>query len=95
MILSGFGPWGARLSVGSIGGALVVAVIISWLGAVLLQARWLAALLFSLPMALGILFAALSQQWGRCIAMFACLVVPFAAVGLFRFDRRKIHDRAA
>jgi hypothetical protein len=62
---------------------------------VLLQARWLAALLFSLPMALGILFAGLSQQWGRCLAMAACIVVPFAVVGLFRFDRGKIHDHAA
>ena len=95
MTLSGFGPCAARLSVGSIGGALVAAVIISWLGAVLLQARWLAALLFSLPMALGIMFAALSQHWGRCIAMVACIVVPFAVVGLFRVDRRKIHDHPA
>jgi hypothetical protein len=95
MALSGFGPCAARLSVASIGGALVAAVIISWLGAVLLRARWLAALLFSLPMAVGILFAALAQHWGRCIAMFACIVVPFAVVGLFRADRRKTHDHPA
>jgi hypothetical protein len=95
MMLSGFGIYAARLSVGSVGGAFVAAIIISWLGAVVLQTRWLAAILFSLPMALGILFAASSHQWWRCLAAFACIAVPFAMVGLFRFDDRKHHSHAA
>jgi hypothetical protein len=94
MMLSGIGPFAARLSVGSIGGALAAGVIVSWLGAVFLQTRWLAALLFSVPMAMVILFPAMSYQWWRCFALFACIVVPFAVVGLFRFDHRKGHGHA-
>jgi len=95
MMLSGFGIFAARLSVGSVGGALVAAIIISWLGAVVLQTRWLAAILFSSPMALGILFAARSHQGWRCLAVFAGFVVPFAMAGLFRFDDRKHQSHAA
>jgi len=95
MMLGGFGPCAAQLSVRSIGGALVAAFIVSWLGAVFLQSRWLVALLFSSPLFLALPFAALSQQWGRGIALFACMMVPFAVVGLFGFDRRKIHARGA
>jgi hypothetical protein len=95
MMLSGFGIFAARLSVGSVGGALVAAIVISWLGAVVLQIRWLAAILFSSPMALGILFTAGSHQGWRCLALFACIVVPFAMVGLFRFDDRKQHSHAS
>jgi amino acid permease len=91
MMLGGFGPCAASLSAKSIGGALVAAFIVSWLGAVFLQTRWLAALLFSSPLFLALPFAAQSQQWGRCIALFACMVVPFAVVALFGFDRRKTH----
>jgi hypothetical protein len=94
VMLSGFGIHAARLSVGSVGGALVAAIIISWLGAVVLHTRWLAAILFSLPMALGILFAARSHQWWSCVAVFACIVVPFALAGLFRFDDRRHHSHA-
>ena len=95
MVLSGFGPFAARLSVGSIGGALVTAVVVSWLGAVFLQTRWLASLLFSSPLILGLLYAAQSQQWSRCLALFACLVVPFVVVGLCGSDRRKAHGHGA
>jgi hypothetical protein len=94
MMLSGFGIYAARLSVGSVGGAFVAAILISWLGAVVLPTRWLGAILFSAPMALGILFAASSHQWWRCLAVFACIAVPFALAGLFRFDDRK-HRHAA
>jgi uncharacterized membrane protein len=95
MMLAGVGPCAARLSVGSIGGALAAGIIVSWLGAVFLQTRWLAALLFSLPMALVVLVPAISYQWWRCFALLACIVVPFAVVGLFRFDHRKVHGNAA
>ena len=95
MMLSGFGIFAARLSVGSVGGALAAAIVISWLGAVVLQTRWLAAILFSFPMSLGILFAASSREWSRCVAVLACIVVPFAMVGLFRFDDRKHHRHAS
>jgi len=95
MMLSGVGIYAARLSLGSVGGALVAAISISWLGAVVLQTRWLAAILFSVPMALSLLFAARSHQWWRCLAAFACIAVPFAMVGLFRFDDRKHHSHAA
>jgi hypothetical protein len=95
MMLGGVGPCAARLSVGSIGGALAAGIIVSWLGAVFLQTRWLAALLFSLPMALVVLVPAMSYQWWRCFALLACIVVPFALVGLLRFDHRKIHGNAA
>ena len=95
MMLGDVGPCAARLSVGSIGGALAAGIIVSWLGAVFLQTRWLAALLFSLPMALVVLVPAISYQWWRCFALLACIVVPFAVVGLFRFDHRKVHGNAA
>jgi hypothetical protein len=95
MMLGGVGPCAARLSIGSIGGALAAGIIVSWLGAVFLKTRWLAALLFSLPMGLVILPPAMSFQWWRCFALFACIVVPFAVVGLFRFDHRKVHGNAA
>jgi len=61
-MLSGIGPCAARLSAASIGGALAAGIIVSWLGAVFLQTRWLAALLYSLPMALVVMFPALSHQ---------------------------------
>ena len=95
MVLGGFGPCAAGLSVGSIGGALVAGVIVSWLGAVLLQTRWLAALLFALPMTLGFLAAALSHQGWRCVAVLGSILLPFAAVGMFRVDHRKYRDRTA
>jgi hypothetical protein len=95
MVLSGYGPFAARLSAGSITGAVVAALTVSWLGAVLLQTRWLASLLFSSPLILALLFTSLSQQWGRCIALLACIVVSFAVVGLLGFDRRKSHGHGA
>ena len=95
VMLSGFGPLAAELSAGSIGGALVAALIVSWLGAVFLQARWLAPVLFSSPFAVGLLFAVLSRHWGRCIALFACIVVPFVVVGFLGIDRRRIANRGA
>jgi hypothetical protein len=94
-MLSGFGPFAAQLSVASIGGALVAALITAWLGAVLLKTRWLASLLFSAPFVVGLLFAALSQQWGRCLAMLPCVAVSFTVVGLFTADGRKIRDPEA
>ena len=94
VLLSGFGGYASRLSVLSMGGGFLAAIIISWLGAVLLQTRWLAAILFSLPLAVGISFAAMSHQWWRCVIVFACAVVPFALVGLFRFDHRNLRSKA-
>jgi len=91
MMLSGFGPVAAALSVGSVGGGLLAAVIISWLGGVLLHKRWLAAFLFSVPMAFGIAFAAMTHQWWRCLALAACIVAPFVVVGQLSFDRRMPH----
>jgi hypothetical protein len=95
MMLSGFGPLAARLSVGSVGGALLAAVVVSWLGGALLQRRWLAAILFAVPMAVGLSLAAISQQWWRCLVLSACIAVPFVVVGQLRFDRRKFHHRGA
>lgn len=92
VLLSGFGGYASRLSVLSVAGGFLAAIIISWLGAVLLQTRWLAAVLFSVPMAVGISFAAMSHQWWRCVIVFACAVVPFALVGLFQFDHRKLRS---
>ena len=89
MMLSGYGICAARLSVSSVGGALVAAVVLSWLGAVALRTRWLAAILFSLPMVLGFLLAAAAQRWGRCGAIFPCIVASFAVVAMFRVDHRK------
>lgn len=89
MMLGGYGICAARLSVTSVGEALAAAVILSWLGAVALRTRWLAAILFSLPMALGFLFAAAAHRWGRCAAIFPCIVASFGVVAMFRVDRRK------
>jgi hypothetical protein len=89
MMLGGFGICAARLSVVSVGGTLLAALIISWLGAVTLRRRWLAAILFSIPMALGFLFAAMSHDWGRCGVVFACIVVSFAVVLLFSIQPQR------
>ena len=89
VLLTGFGGFVDNLSVLSVAGGFLAAIIISWLGAVLLQTRWLAAILFSVPMAVGISFAAMSHQWWRCVILFACAVVPFVVIGLLQFDRRK------
>jgi hypothetical protein len=89
MMLSGYGICAARLSAASVGGALAVAVILSWLGAVALRTRWLTAVLFSLPMVLSFLFAAAAQRWGRCVAIFPCIVASFAVVAMLRVDHRK------
>ena len=94
MMLGDYGMCAARLSVASVGGAFVAAVIISWLGAVALRTRWLTAVLFSLPMVLGFLVAAAAQRWWRCAAIFPCIAVSFVVVAMFRFDHRK-HDHAA
>ena len=89
MRLGGMGPLGARLSVGSLGGAVAAGVAVAWLGGALLQTRWLAAILFSLPMALFLVLACISQQWWRGVALLACMVLPFVVVGRLRFDRRQ------
>ena len=95
MMLSGYGFCAADLSVATVGGALAAAGILSWLGAVALRTRWLTATLFSLPMVLGFLFAAAAQRWGRCAAIFPCIVASFGVVAMFRFDHRKHDDHAA
>ena len=89
MRLGGMGPLGARLSVRSLGGAVAAGVAVAWLGVALLQTRWLAAILFSLPMALFLVLACISQQWWRGVALLACMVLPFVVVGRLRFDRRQ------
>jgi hypothetical protein len=89
LMLGGFGPGAARLSVGTVSGALVGAFVVSWVGAVFLETRWLASLLFSVPLLLAMSVPALSHQWGRCLAMFACVVVSFLVVALFGRDRRR------
>ena len=94
-MLGGYGLCAARLSVASVGGALVAAVAISWVGAVALRTRWLTATLFSLPMVLVFLFAAAAQRWGRCAAILPCIAVSFAVVAMFRFDHRKHDGHAA
>jgi hypothetical protein len=89
VLLSGFGIWTPHLSFITVGGALVAALIISWVGAVALQRAPLAALLFSIPIALAIGFAAIARQWSACIALLACMIIPFAALALYQFDQRK------
>jgi hypothetical protein len=93
MMLGGIGPWAAELSVRSIGGAIAAAIVVSWIGAVFIQTRWLPPMLFSLALALGLFAACLSRHWGRCIALIACIVVSFLVVAFFGFDRRKIENR--
>jgi hypothetical protein len=93
MMLGGIGPWSAELSVWSIGGAIAAAIVVSWIGAVFIQTRWLPPLLFSSALALGLLAAGLARHWGRCIALLACIVVSFLVVAFLGFDRRKIEDR--
>jgi hypothetical protein len=94
MMLGGFGFCAARLSVTSVGGGLVAAVSLAWVGAVALRTRWLTVILFSVPMALGFVLAAAAQRWGRCGAILACIVASITVVAMARFDHRK-HDRPA
>jgi uncharacterized membrane protein YoaK (UPF0700 family) len=88
-LLSGFGVWTPHVSFITISGTLIGAAAISWFGAVLLQTPALAALLFSFPMVVGAVFAAFARQWWACAALLASMVIPFAALTLYRFDQRK------
>ena len=88
MALSGFGFRTAHVSVLSVGGALVAAVVISWVSAVALQTPWLAAALFSVPMAVGVVFAAMSHHWWACAVLLVSILIPFVALALYQFDQR-------
>jgi hypothetical protein len=88
-LLSGFGVWTSHLSFITVTGALIAAALSSWIGAVVLRTAPLAALLFSAPMAVGLVFAALSKQWWGCAVLLSCMSIPFAALALYRFDQRK------
>jgi hypothetical protein len=94
-LLSGFGIWTPRVSLFTVAGGLIAAVAISWLGAVLLQTAPLAAFLFAIPMLAGIVFATWAHQWGACITLLACTIIPFAALALYQFDQRKDGQRGA
>lgn len=89
VLLSGFGIWAPYVSFISVTGALASALLISWVGAVALQRAPLAALLFSVPLAVGIGFAAFARHWWASGVLVACMIIPFAALTLFRFDQRK------
>jgi len=79
VLLSGFGVWTPHVSFITISGALIGAVVISWVGAVLLQTPPLAALLFSFPMVVGAVFAAFARQWWACAVLLVSMTIPFAA----------------
>src|SRR5688500_1186487 len=61
--LSGFGMSTAHLSLITVTGALLAAILSSWIGAMVHRTASLAALLFSAPMAVGLVFAVISRQW--------------------------------
>ena len=88
-LLTGFGVSASHLSFITVTGALIAAVLSSWIGAVVLRTAPLAALLFSAPMAVGLVFAAISKQWWGCAVLSSCMLIPFAALALYRFDQRK------
>ena len=88
-LLSGFGLSTSNLSFLTVTGALIAAVLSSWIGAVVLRTAPLAALLFSAPMTVGLVFAAISKQWWGCAVLLGCMLIPFAALALYRFDQRK------
>jgi hypothetical protein len=92
-LVSGFGMTTPHLSWISVIGALGAAILSSWIGAVVLRTASLAALLFSAPMTVGLVFAVISRQWWACAVLSACIVIPFAALTLYQFDQRK-PDRA-
>jgi hypothetical protein len=94
-LLSGFGVWTPHVSFMSIALALVAAVGISWIGAVLLETPPLAAMLFAIPLAAGMAFTIASRQWGSCAVLFGAMVIPFAALALYKFDLRKPDQRRA
>ena len=89
VLLSGLGGYGDRLSVLTIGGGFIAAIVTSWLGAALLERRWVAAILFSLPLAVALTITAGAQQWWRCVTVLGCMAVSFAVVRQFQFDRRR------
>ena len=88
-LLSGFGVWTPHVSFITISGVLIAAVVISWVGAVLLQTPALAALLFSFPMVVGAIFAAFAHHWWASAVLLASMIIPFAALTLYQFDQRK------
>jgi hypothetical protein len=88
-LVSGFGMSTPHLSLITVTGALLAAILSSWIGAVVLRTASRAALLFSAPMAAGLVFAVISRQWWACATLLVCMFIPFAALTLYRFDQRK------
>jgi hypothetical protein len=88
-LLSGFGMLTPHLSLLTVTGALLAAILSSWIGAVVLRTASLAALLFAGPMMVGLVFAVISRQWWGGAVLLACMFIPFAALALYRFDQRK------
>jgi hypothetical protein len=93
-LLSGFGIWTPHLTFITVAGALIASIVVSWVGAVAPQRAPLAALLFSVPIVLAIGFAAVARQWWGCVALLACMIIPFAALALYQFDPRKPDSHA-
>ena len=89
MILAGYGICETNLSWGIFSSAVVIAAVISLVGAAVLpSARWVAPVLFSLPALLGIWFAGTSRDWLRCLAIAGSIAGGFLVAWLYGFARR-------
>jgi ethanolamine transporter EutH len=47
------------------------------------------AIWFSAPIALGIIFAAITRHWAALVVLAGCMLVPFLSLALYKADRRR------
>ena len=88
-VLTGFGLWAPIVSRASVIGCLVVAVSVAWGSAVLLPAPSSGAVWFGVPLAIGLVAAAITGQWGGFGAALACLLIPLLSLAFYRSDARR------
>src|SRR5688572_29850590 len=74
-MLSGFGLWSPIVSSASITASLVVAIGVAWAGAVLLPRPAAGVLWFAVPIAAGLVCAAIFRQWSALGVLAGCMII--------------------
>ena len=88
-LLTGFGMWAPIVSTASIIASFVVTIAVAWIGAMLLNKPSVGVLCFSGPIAVGIIFAAITRQWTAVGVLAGCMLIPFLSLALYKADGRR------
>jgi hypothetical protein len=88
-LLTGFAMWPGIISTPSIILSFVVTIAVAWTGAMLLPKPSVGVLCFSAPIAVGIIFAAITRQWAGLGVLAGCMLVPFLSLALYKADGRR------